>query len=59
MYKFLFTYISQYSSCTENIPVRVKIVSGFILQRGVKVEAAFVDEKLDELSKKKKRKRKI
>ena len=58
MYKFLFTYISQYSSCIENIPVRVKIVPGFILQRGIKVKAAFVDEKLDELSKKK-RKRKI
>lgn len=43
----------------ENVPVSVEIVAGFILQRGVKVEAAFIDEKLDELSKKKKeRKRK-
>lgn len=30
--------------------VSVEIVARFILQRGVKVEAAFVDEKLDELA---------
>lgn len=42
----------------KNIPVSVEIVAGFILQRGVKVEAAFIDEKLDELSKKKRKKKK-
>lgn len=40
-----------------NIPVSVEIVAGFILQRSIKVEAAFVDEKLDELSKKKREKK--
>lgn len=49
MYYVQFSYI-------ENIPVSVEIVEGFILQCGVKVEAAFIDEKLDELSKEKKQK---
>jgi len=47
-----------YHDVSENIPVIVEIAAGFILQRGAKVEAAFVDEKLDELSKKTERKRK-
>lgn len=46
--------IQTYLKHTENnIPIRVEAVSRFISQRGTKVKAAFVDEKLDELSKEK------
>lgn len=37
------------------VPVSVEIITGLILQRGAKIKAALVDEKLDELSKKKKK----
>lgn len=47
-------YISLYISCIENIPVRIEVVARLVSQRGAKVKAAFVDEKFDELSKKKK-----
>lgn len=46
-------YISLYISCIENIPVRIEVVARLVSQRGAKVKAAFVDEKFDELSKKK------
>jgi len=40
------------------VPVSVKVVAGFVSQRGAKVEAALVDEKLDELSKRKRKEKK-
>lgn len=38
-----------------SLPVRVEVVAGLVSQRGVKVEAAFVDEKLDKPAERTKR----
>jgi len=40
------------------VPVSVEVVAGFVSQRGAEVEAALVDEELDELSKRKKERKK-
>lgn len=52
-----FIYISRYFNIILKLPVRIEVVARFVSQRSVKIKAAFVDEKFDELSKKKKRKK--
>lgn len=54
-----FIYISRYFNIILKLPVRIEVVARFVSQRSVKIKAAFVDEKFDELSKKKKRKKTV